>query len=660
MPRKGVSSTQNLQSAVLRIAMFLAHFLLFLPILEFFTPVSKAQTFVQVGSATPTTGSTVSAAYTQAQGGGDLNVVVVGWNDTTATVSSVTDTKGNVYQLAVGPTAITDNLSQSIYYAKNITGAAAGANTVTVKFSTTAQYPDIRIMEYSGLDANNPLDVVGGATGSNSTTDSGAIATTNANDLLVGANTVSTSVSAAGSGYTKRIITSPDGDLVEDRVVTAAGSYHGTATLSRAGAWVMQVVAFRAGTGVPAPSAPGSLTAIAAMSSQINLSWTASTEVGGTVASYLVERCQGAGCTNFSQIGTTTALTYSDAGLSPLTNYSYRVRAQDTAGGMGPYSSTASAQTPGTGVPTPSAPGNLTAVGGATGPVVVVVQGYINATSQTVHTTAAFNSSGGDLLVMCASSHGGVTMTPVDSFGNSWVTIAGPTSTVQGDDLRTQVWYARNPVVGAGHTVTVNLSAEQPLVISVVVVKGSNGTTPLGGVTPIGSDNGSGSLSVASANLTTTTASNLLIGFGKVSISTVWNAWSGYVLQSSGTSPYMATESGFVGTAGSYASSFGITGSATWQTALVAVNPSAGAASPTQINLSWTASTEVGGTVASYLVERCQGAGCTNFSQIGTTAGLTLTDTNVVAGGNYSYRVRAQDTANTLGPYSNAASVALH
>ena len=51
------------------------------------------------------------------------------------------------------------------------------------------------------------------------------------------------------------------------------------------------------------PTAPTELTATAVSGSQINLSWTASTDNVG-VTGYLVERCQGAGCTNFAQIGT--------------------------------------------------------------------------------------------------------------------------------------------------------------------------------------------------------------------------------------------------------------------------------------------------------------------------------------------------------------------
>lgn len=40
--------------------------------------------------------------------------------------------------------------TQLIYYATRIKAASAGANTVTVTFSTGAAYPDVRIAEYSG------------------------------------------------------------------------------------------------------------------------------------------------------------------------------------------------------------------------------------------------------------------------------------------------------------------------------------------------------------------------------------------------------------------------------------------------------------------------------------------------------------------------------
>ena len=54
--------------------------------------------------------------------------------------------------------------SQSIYYARNIVGGAG--NTVTVRFSIAAVYPDIRILEYRGLDLTAPLHASVASTGS--------------------------------------------------------------------------------------------------------------------------------------------------------------------------------------------------------------------------------------------------------------------------------------------------------------------------------------------------------------------------------------------------------------------------------------------------------------------------------------------------------------
>ena len=107
--------------------------------------------YVQGNYATPQAPqSSVAVKYTAAQQQGDLNVVVVGWNDSTATVKSVTDTSGNHYALAVGPTVMSGVASQAIYYASNIPAAAASGNTVTVTFNSPAVYADIRIAEYGG------------------------------------------------------------------------------------------------------------------------------------------------------------------------------------------------------------------------------------------------------------------------------------------------------------------------------------------------------------------------------------------------------------------------------------------------------------------------------------------------------------------------------
>jgi hypothetical protein len=94
------------------------------------------------------------------------------------------------------------------------------------------------------------------------------------------------------------------------------------------------------------PTAPGNLRATAVGGSQISLTWAASTDNFG-LSSYLVEGCQGAGCTNFVQIGSPTGIgtTYFDTDLTGNTTYSYQVRATDWAGNLSPYSNVASATT---------------------------------------------------------------------------------------------------------------------------------------------------------------------------------------------------------------------------------------------------------------------------------------------------------------------------
>jgi hypothetical protein len=169
--------------------------------------------------------------------------VVVGWDDTASSVTSVVDSRGNAYALAAGPISGSGG-RQSIYYAKSI---AAGTNTVTVTFSNAAVFADIRVLEYSGLDTANPLDstATAQAAGSGTNANSGAATTTTANELILGAGKTSGRFTAAGTGFTSRIITSPDGDIAEDRVVSATGSYSATAPVTSSN-WVMQVVAFRA------------------------------------------------------------------------------------------------------------------------------------------------------------------------------------------------------------------------------------------------------------------------------------------------------------------------------------------------------------------------------------------------------------------------------
>ena len=207
-----------------------------------YTAPPPAPAFVQVAASTPQQKqTTVATAFPQAQSVGDLNVVVIGLDNATSNIVSVTDSAGNLYQ-AAAPIKRSATNSQAIYYAKNIQPSAF--NTVTVTLSASTPFVDVRVAEYSGLDLTNPLDVTASGSGKSTAPNSGAAATTKPVELLVGGGTTTGAFTAAGSGFTKRIITTADGDILEDRVVSATGSYSATGTTNNAN-WVMQLATFR-------------------------------------------------------------------------------------------------------------------------------------------------------------------------------------------------------------------------------------------------------------------------------------------------------------------------------------------------------------------------------------------------------------------------------
>lgn len=93
-----------------------------------------------------------------------------------------------------------------------------------------------------------------------------------------------------------------------------------------------------------APTAPGTPTVSATGTTQLTLSWAASTDAVG-VTGYFLERCTGGGCTGFVEISSQTGLSYADSGLTAGSTYRYRVRATDAAGNLSSYSSAATGAT---------------------------------------------------------------------------------------------------------------------------------------------------------------------------------------------------------------------------------------------------------------------------------------------------------------------------
>ena len=74
----------------------------------------------------------------------------------------------------------------------------------------------------------------------------------------------------------------------------------------------------------------------------ITVTWTASSSSVG-IANYVVQRCQGTGCSNFVTVASPLGTSFADSGLTTGVSYSYRVQAVDTAGATSPFSAIATA-----------------------------------------------------------------------------------------------------------------------------------------------------------------------------------------------------------------------------------------------------------------------------------------------------------------------------
>jgi chitodextrinase len=139
------------------------------------------------------------------------------------------------------------------------------------------------------------------------------------------------------------IATAGTGTSYQDTTLTASTTYSYTVRARDAAGNISSPSASTSATTLAlpdttAPSVPGGLTATAASSTQINLSWTAATDNVG-VTGYNVYR-------NGTQIATLGAVTtFQNTGLTASTTYSYTVQARDAAGNISGQSVAASATT---------------------------------------------------------------------------------------------------------------------------------------------------------------------------------------------------------------------------------------------------------------------------------------------------------------------------
>ena len=221
------------------------------------TPPVDNQWLVQSESLGKTANvSSMQLAYKYPESVGNLNVVVVQTSNTSATLQSVSDSDGNAYQLAIGPTTSAGS-QQWMYYAPTIKASNSngkGSNTVSVTFSDQVSHADMTTFELAGVNA---LAKAVDSSGNGTTASTGSIATNVPAILVAGACTDGTSKTYLDAGYQR----GGDGDFgnningTEYQYVITPGNYD--ATMGVGGAnntkcnWVMQLAAFYGPSNIP-------------------------------------------------------------------------------------------------------------------------------------------------------------------------------------------------------------------------------------------------------------------------------------------------------------------------------------------------------------------------------------------------------------------------
>ena len=319
------------------------------------------------------------------------------------------------------------------------------------------------------------------------------------------------------------------------------------------------------------PTVLQNLTASAASSSAISLSWTASTDNVG-VTGYTIYR-------GGVQVGTSSTNSYMDTGLAASTQYTYTVDAFDAAGNHSAQSTSASATT-----------AAQTAAGTPT--LVQHVATGMDRYPVTNFKIPLPNPAGaGNALILGIQFHSSGSISSVaDDRGNTWV--AGPTVTNSNASQRMSLYYALN-VIGGTQKITVTFSG-----------LGSTNAYPQAVVSEFynvaevsAADGSSGSATSRSAGAITTTAAGDLIYHWGVDFSDTnvnggaYNgsgitAGAGFTLLSADLQVGSADQYQVQSSAGSVNATFTATGAATWGSlALALKSASAGTPPPPGIRI---------------------------------------------------------------------------
>lgn len=371
------------------------------------------------------------------------------------------------------------------------------------------------------------------------------------------------------------------------------------------------------------PSVPQNLNASASNSTSIVLTWTASTDTGGSgVAGYRIYVNGSA-----TPLVNVTTTTYTHSNLAPNTTFNYVVRAYDFAGNPSTGSNTATATTPGD-TTAPSAPQNLSAV--------AISQSRVD-----LNWSAATDTGGSGLNGYRIFRNGSqiATVTTTSYSDTSLTASTAYSYLVRAVDGAGNVSAASNTATATTLGDTTAPSAPQNLVASAIDANRIDLTwsasTDTGG-------SGLAGYRIYRNGSTTALATVPTASYSDTSVAA--NATYTYVVRAYDNA---GNESGASNSASARTPTVPDTTAPS-----VPQNLAAAAITSTRIDVSWSASTDTGGAgVAGYRIYR-NGA----TTALATVTTTTYSDTSVAANTAYSYVVSAFDGAGNQSAASSPAS----
>jgi hypothetical protein len=206
-------------------------------------PSTPAIAFLQARENDTSTALSLSTTFPSDVRAHSAIIVCVTIYTLAVSVTGISDSHGSNFTTVVGPF----DANGTRHYIAAAFDVSGGPDTVTVTVNgNPSPFLGMHIHEYSGLARTGAFDVGSSAAGTSNAVDgmaSGAKMTNADNELIFGYG-VSSDTAYPGTGFTARSGFST-GDVTEDKIVSARGTYQANATMVSGVHWAMLMATFK-------------------------------------------------------------------------------------------------------------------------------------------------------------------------------------------------------------------------------------------------------------------------------------------------------------------------------------------------------------------------------------------------------------------------------